>query len=150
MSNLIDVQKHPHLEANFQRQWILTVSLLVAERLFSTGHLSWTLFKMLFYSSPWQDTDTRVFQAGDTQMVTIAVADTPPPRGLLGRQHTISPNFPKNCMKFKEFGPLGRRTSLASPLDPPLINASNDSKSSTFLHVPPSGTTLPLPHTWTI
>ena len=24
-----------------------------------------------------------------------------------GRQHAISPNFPKNCMKLKEFGPLG-------------------------------------------
>ena len=23
-----------------------------------------------------------------------------------GRQHTILPNFPKNCMKLKEFGPL--------------------------------------------
>ena len=22
-----------------------------------------------------------------------------------GRQHTILPNFPKNCMKLKEFGP---------------------------------------------
>ena len=24
-----------------------------------------------------------------------------------GRQHTILPNFPKNCMKLKEFGPRG-------------------------------------------
>ena len=24
-----------------------------------------------------------------------------------GRQHTISPKFPKNCMKLKEFGPPG-------------------------------------------
>ena len=24
-----------------------------------------------------------------------------------GRQHTILPNFPKNCMKLKEFGPPG-------------------------------------------
>ena len=24
-----------------------------------------------------------------------------------GRQHTILPNFLKNCMKLKEFGPLG-------------------------------------------
>ena len=29
----------------------------------------------------------------------------PTPRG--GRQHTILPNFPKNCMKLKEFGPGG-------------------------------------------
>ena len=30
-----------------------------------------------------------------------------------GRQHTILPNFPKNCMKLKEFGPRGEggRTS---------------------------------------
>ena len=26
-----------------------------------------------------------------------------------GRQHTILPNSPKNCMKLKEFGPLGAR-----------------------------------------
>ena len=33
---------------------------------------------------------------------------TIPPRG--GCQHTIFPNFPKNCMKLKEFGPpLGAR-----------------------------------------
>ena len=30
----------------------------------------------------------------------------PTPQG--GRQHTISPKFPKNCMKLKEFGPPGR------------------------------------------
>ena len=28
---------------------------------------------------------------------------------LGGRQHTILPNFPKNCMKLKEFGPPGGR-----------------------------------------
>ena len=28
-----------------------------------------------------------------------------------GRQHTILPNFPKNCMKLKEFGPRGGRAS---------------------------------------
>ena len=27
---------------------------------------------------------------------------------LRGRQHTILPKFPKNCMKLKEFGPRGR------------------------------------------
>ena len=37
-----------------------------------------------------------------------------------GRQHTILPNFPKNCMKLKEFGPPGGHVSLAPPLDPPL------------------------------
>ena len=35
---------------------------------------------------------------------------------LGGRQHMILPNFPKSCMKLKEFGPLGG----APPLDPPL------------------------------
>ena len=35
-----------------------------------------------------------------------------------GHQHKILPNFPKNCMKLKEFGPPG--ASLAPPLDPPL------------------------------
>ena len=38
-----------------------------------------------------------------------------------GRQHTILPNFPKNCMKLKEFGPPG---GGARPkfyyVDPPL------------------------------
>ena len=41
-----------------------------------------------------------------------AVADPGFPRGggtnpSGGRQHTIWPNFPKNCMKLKEFGPPG-------------------------------------------
>ena len=41
-----------------------------------------------------------------------------------GRQHTILPNFPKNCMKSKEFGhPGGGRVPLAPPppLNPPLV-----------------------------
>ena len=42
----------------------------------------------------------------------------PTPQG--GRQHTILPNFSKNCMKLKEFGPPGGCVSLAPPLDPPL------------------------------
>ena len=29
--------------------------------------------------------------------------------------------FAENCMKMKEFGPQGGRTSLAPPLDPPMI-----------------------------
>ena len=41
-----------------------------------------------------------------------SVADLGFPRGggansPAGRQHTISPKFPKNCMKLKEFGPQG-------------------------------------------
>ena len=32
--------------------------------------------------------------------------EAPTPRGR--GQHTILPNFPKNCMKLKEFGPLGK------------------------------------------
>ena len=39
-----------------------------------------------------------------------------------GRQHKILPNFPINCMKLKEFGPL--RASLASPLDPPMVTCN--------------------------
>ena len=39
-----------------------------------------------------------------------------------GRQHTILPNFPKNCMKLKEFGPPGGgHASLAPSTDPPLV-----------------------------
>ena len=41
-------------------------------------------------------------------------APTPPG----GRQHTILPNFPKNCMELKEFGRGGRVPR--APLDPPL------------------------------
>ena len=37
----------------------------------------------------------------------------PTPQG--GRQHTILPNFSKNCMKLKEFGPPGGAHSLAPP-----------------------------------
>ena len=32
----------------------------------------------------------------------------------------IFPNFPKNCMKLKEFGPGGGRACLVPPLDPSL------------------------------
>ena len=46
------------------------------------------------------------------------VADPGIPRGGVanswgggGRQHTILPNFPKNCMKLKEFGPLRHATA---------------------------------------
>ena len=41
-----------------------------------------------------------------------------------GRQHMILPNFPKNCMKLKEFGPPGGGGGGARPKfyyeDPPL------------------------------
>ena len=40
------------------------------------------------------------------------------PRGG-GRQRTILPNFPKNCMKLKEFGPPGGRPKFYY-VDPPL------------------------------
>ena len=45
---------------------------------------------------------------------------TPTLRG--GRQHTILPNFPKNCMKLKEFGPRGGASPKFYYVDPPLIN----------------------------
>ena len=32
------------------------------------------------------------------------------------RQFTILPNFPKNCMKLKEFGPQGAGVPLRSPI----------------------------------
>ena len=39
-----------------------------------------------------------------------------------GRQHTILPNFPKNCMKLKEFGPPGGSARpWRPPLDPPML-----------------------------
>ena len=43
-----------------------------------------------------------------------------PPRG--GREHTILPNSPKNCMKLKEFGCRGGGGACVphAPLDPPL------------------------------
>ena len=37
-----------------------------------------------------------------------------------GRQHTILPNFPKNCMKLKEFGPRGGARPKFYYVDPPL------------------------------
>ena len=37
-----------------------------------------------------------------------------------GHQHKILPNFPKNCMKFKEFGPREGANVPHAPLDPPL------------------------------
>ena len=65
---------------------------------------------------------SRVF----SQLLASTAADPGFPRGggansSGGRQHTILPNFPKNCMKLKEFGPRGGRASLAPPLDPPLF-----------------------------
>ena len=53
-------------------------------------------------------------------LTDITVADPGFPRGggansKGGRQHTILPNFPKNCMKLKEFGPGGG----ARPSRPP-------------------------------
>ena len=44
-------------------------------------------------------------------------------RGGGGRQHTILPNFPKNCMKLKEFEPPGGRGGARPKfyyVDPPL------------------------------
>ena len=39
------------------------------------------------------------------------------------RQHTILPNFPKNCMKLKEFVPAGGGGGIRRPLlDPPLLS----------------------------
>ena len=40
-----------------------------------------------------------------------------------GRQHTILPNFPKNCMKLKEFGPPGGGGARSKfyYVDPPLL-----------------------------
>ena len=37
-----------------------------------------------------------------------------------GRQHTILLNFPKNCMKLKEFGPGGGGRPKFYYVDPPL------------------------------
>ena len=56
----------------------------------------------------------------------FAVMDPEFPRGggansPGGHQHTNLPNFNKNCMKLKEFGPPGGDASLAAPLDPPLF-----------------------------
>ena len=62
-----------------------------------------------------------------------------PQRG--GRQHTIWPIFPKNCMKMKKIWPRGGgRASLRPPLDPPMIKLrhndnqwySNQSKNYLF------------------
>ena len=47
----------------------------------------------------------------DKYISLSSVADPGFPRGggatLRGCQYTILPNFPKNCMKLKEFGPQG-------------------------------------------
>ena len=40
-----------------------------------------------------------------------------------GRQHKILPNFPKNCMKSKEFGLPGGGRPLR-PLNPPLVRVT--------------------------
>ena len=53
-----------------------------------------------------------------------------------GRQHTILPNFPKNCMKLKEFGPKGARPSR------PLRSATgNESSTKHFAKIKASGET---------
>ena len=50
-----------------------------------------------------------------------------------GCQQTMLPNFPKNCMKLKEFGPPGGHTSLTSPLGPPLPLGFK-ARLGTFIH----------------
>ena len=57
----------------------------------------------------------------------LSVADPGFPRGDAanspeGRQYTILPKFPKNCMNMKEFGPGGGGARVPrAPLDPPLL-----------------------------
>ena len=48
-------------------------------------------------------------------------------------QHTILPNFTKNCMKLKEFGlpEGGGHASLVPPWDPPMINTCAPAKIKT-------------------
>ena len=66
-------------------------------------------------SSPAKPIEAIIFwimTCNDLQL--LAVADPGVPRGggtnsPGGHQHTISPNFPKNCMKLKEFGPPGSK-----------------------------------------
>ena len=58
----------------------------------------------------------------------LAVADPGFPRGggansPGGCQHTILPNFPKNCMKLKEFGPPGGARPKFYYVDPPLAGS---------------------------
>ena len=48
---------------------------------------------------------------------------TPTLQGPWGRQHMILPEFSKNCMKLKEFGPRGRGGGCPSRL--PLISAND-------------------------
>ena len=67
-----------------------------------------------------------------------------------GSQHTISPNFPKNCMKLKEFGPRGGHTSLVPPLDLPLPYAPScpciPPYAPTYASIPSSMLPLRIPH----
>ena len=46
----------------------------------------------------------------------------------MGHQHTILPNFPQNCMKLKQFGPLGAHMSLTLLLDPPMLSLDKSQK----------------------
>ena len=39
-----------------------------------------------------------------------------------GRQHTILPNVPKNCIKLKEFGTPGEARVPNAPFDLPLLS----------------------------
>ena len=69
----------------------------------------------------------------ETLLQPFTVADPGFPRGGAptpaggegGRQHTNLPNFPKNCMKLKEFGIRGGGGERPSrpPLDPPLFQS---------------------------
>ena len=64
-------------------------------------------------------------ERGGSSQVFTPVADPGFPRdgGINssgGRQHTILPKFPKNCMKLKEVGPPGG-VSLVRPFDSPLL-----------------------------
>ena len=52
-----------------------------------------------------------------------------------GCQHTIFPNFPKNCMKWKEFGPPGGRASKILPCRSATVKTSQSKISPSHDHL---------------
>ena len=95
------------------KQWLIVVDL-DSGAIFFRKMLIWTIIFYLKYLV--QDVNmSNIYE----KSMSSGGSRISPRRGRQlpgGRQHTILPNFPKNCMKLKEFGPPGGARAPRTPL----------------------------------
>ena len=92
-------------------EWFVILRMLIELRRTSCSHRWWEqLLSNFFFQSFGKITFCNTFQG----RIQDSRRRGRQPSG--GRQHTILPNFPKNCMKLRKFWAVGR-----APLDPPLL-----------------------------